>query len=157
MDDNLVIDCVGRYRLTVVVAGAEHSMSITRGVLRISRPGEAFDYSLGDFPLTYNVLDVKGELRICDSTGRMVWCWRSLIRPDSQAARHGVVACLSTTKLQATTPPDSSSSQAAERSNMSGNSRTIAGREKEFDRSTSAKEAAEVSISTRTLKDLRLI
>lgn len=78
--------------LTVAVAGAEHSISITPGVLRISRPGETFDCSLDDFPLPFKISEVKGRLSVCDSTGRMVWCWRSLARTESQVTGYGSLA-----------------------------------------------------------------
>lgn len=154
MDEYLVIDSVGPHMLTVAVAGAEHSMSITPGVLRISRSGETFDCYQEDFPLTYKVTEVKGRLSICDSTGRMVWCWRLLARTESQATRSEYLTSqLTATQLasaSSSAPSDRSTSQVAGRSNTSDAARVAAtvgkGLVSWADADEAADEVADVSI-----------
>ena len=121
MDENLVIDSFEPHMLTVAIADAEHCMSIIPGVLRIIRPGKMFDCCYEDLPLIYKIKELKGRLSICDSTGRMVWCWRSLARTDSQATRSEYLASQLTATQQASAsssaPSDRSAFQVAGRSN----------------------------------------
>lgn len=89
MDDQLVVDSIGPSLITMTVAGAMHSTSISPGTLRMSMPGKAFNCDLEELPLIYSPAELKGKITICDGTGRFVYSWRLSACTQSQSAERG--------------------------------------------------------------------
>ena len=84
MDDKVVIDCIGPSVLTITISGAAHSVSIATDVIRISGPGGSVEHNLDSLPLIYDAAALEGRLNICEGAGKMVYCWRSSVTPQSR-------------------------------------------------------------------------
>lgn len=115
MGDKVVIDCIGPSVLTITISGAAHSVPIATDVIRIGGPGGGTDHSLDSLPLIYDAAALSGRLNICDGVGKMVYCWRSSIMPQSipSASTHGRAQRSSSASLEPVsrtemTTPDSS-------------------------------------------------
>ncbi|KAF6232116.1 hypothetical protein HO173_009710 [Letharia columbiana] len=83
MDDKVVIDCICPSVLTITISGAAHSVTIATDAIRISGPGGGVGYNLDSLPLIYDAATLGGKLNICDDDGKLVYCWRSSITPQS--------------------------------------------------------------------------
>ncbi len=86
MDDKVVIDCIGPSVLTITISGATHSVPLATNVIRIGGPGGGAEYDLDALPLIYDAGTLGGRLNICDGSGKMVYCWRSLVRLQSRSS-----------------------------------------------------------------------
>ena len=86
MDDNVVIDCIGPSVLTITISGATHSVPLVTDVIRIGGPGRGVEHDLDSLPLIYDAAALGGRLNICDGSGKMVYCWRSLVRLQSRSS-----------------------------------------------------------------------
>ncbi len=86
MDDKIVIDCIGPSVLTITISGATHSVPLATNVIRIGGPGGGAEHDLDTLPLIYDAAALGGRLNICDGGGKMVYCWRSLVRLQSRSS-----------------------------------------------------------------------
>ena len=76
MDGQLVIHCIGLEGLTITVSGADHSIPMTTDVVRVTTLLGSVDYTIHQFPVTYNTADINGNLTISDGLGKTVYRWR---------------------------------------------------------------------------------
>ena len=86
METELVIQCVGLAGLTITVSGADHSIPIGTGVLRVTTLCGTTDYTFPQLPVIYNLADLNGSFTISDGSGRALYRWR--LHPTAQPKYH---------------------------------------------------------------------
>ena len=117
MDENVIIDCIGPSVLTITMSGATHSVAIATDVIKIKGRG---DYELDSLPLIYDGTALGGRLTICDGTGKMIYCWRSLAMlqskpstPLRERTEHSLSSSLEPTHREEITESDSTLASAS--------------------------------------------